>query len=150
MPDVLPVYATTVARLAPLLCGLPKILVGIDGRDGVGKTTLARYLAWNFNISLVEGDLHMKDGCQIPEYHLDELNRIIKRRLDRRPVIVESVGLFHLLEKLGRAPNFVIYCESNNADNDDPDNPVCAWLNDYHKKYGPRDRADFVANTTRE
>ena len=34
-------------------------LIAIDGLLGVGKTTLGRYLAWRFNISLVGSDLFL-------------------------------------------------------------------------------------------
>jgi hypothetical protein len=77
---------------------------------------------------------------------LDEINRIIQFRLDKpRPVILESVALFRLLEHLGRTPAFVIYCHS---DNYDPDNELCAWLDEYDQAYNPKQRANFVADIT--
>src|SRR4051812_8493386 len=55
----LPQYKDVIAALTPVLNDLPGKLIAIDGRSGVGKTTLGRYLAWQFNISLVESDLFL-------------------------------------------------------------------------------------------
>jgi cytidylate kinase len=48
-----------VEALTPIMRGLPGVIVTIDGRDGVGKTTLGRYLAWYFNVTLIETDLFL-------------------------------------------------------------------------------------------
>ena len=146
MPVILPAYAKVVEALKPLLFDLPGKLVGIDGRNGIGKTTLGRYLAWKFNISLIEGDLFLKVGRGTPKHYLDEINRIIQFRLDKpRPVILESIGLFHILERLGRRSDFVIYCHSDNYDADDELRP---WLDEYDHTYAPRHRANVVADIT--
>jgi len=55
----LPQYKVVMTALMPILYDLPGKLIAIDGRLGVGKTTLGRYLAWRFNISLVETDLFL-------------------------------------------------------------------------------------------
>ena len=55
----LPQYSDVIRALTPVLHDLPGRLIAIDGRSGVGKTTLGRYLAWRFNISLVESDLFL-------------------------------------------------------------------------------------------
>ncbi len=54
MPAVLPAYLRVVNALTPVMRGLPGVIVTVDGRDGVGKTTLGRYLAWHFNVTLIE------------------------------------------------------------------------------------------------
>ena len=146
MPVPLPAYANVVEALKPLLFDLPGILVGIDGRNGIGKTTLGRYLAWKFNVSLIEADLFLKVGCGTPEHFLNEINRIIQFRLDKpRPVILESIGLLRILERLGRRSDFMVYCYSNNYD---PDDELRPWLDEYDHTYAPRDRANIVADIT--
>jgi uridine kinase len=99
-----------VEALTPIMVDLPGIIVTIDGRDGVGKTTLGRYLAWHFNVTLIETDLFI-----IPaEDHLihldDQVNRIIERRITiPRPVIVEGISMRQLMQRIGREADFSIY-----------------------------------------
>ena len=99
-----------VEALTPIMQGLPGVIVTIDGRDGVGKTTLGRYVAWHFNVSLVETDLFIipaKDHF----FHLDDqINRIIEQRVATPlPVIVEGISMRQLMKRINRAPDFAIY-----------------------------------------
>jgi uridine kinase len=110
MPTVLPSYQPLVEALTPVMRGLPGVIVTIDGREGVGKTTLGRYLAWTFNVTLIETDLFL-----IPtrDYHLhldDQINRIIERRVTTPlPVIAEGIAILQLMKRIHRTPDFSIY-----------------------------------------
>lgn len=105
-------YEQVVEALTPVLQNLPGKVVAIDGRDGSGKTTLGRFLAWYFNVSLIETDLFLFDGEGF-SYRLEEINHIIGIRLSKpRPVIVEGVGLLSLLSQLGRSADFLIYAKN--------------------------------------
>src|SRR5260370_12286837 len=90
--------------------GLPGVIVTIDGRDGVGKTTLGRYLAWHFNVTLIETDLFLIP-TQDHLIHLDDqINRIIERRITSPlPVIVEGISMLQLMNRINRAPAFSVY-----------------------------------------
>src|ERR1700691_3860767 len=89
------------SALAPILYNLPGKLVAIDGRSGTGKTTLGRYLAWRFNVSLVESDLFLVPSQGTLVYHNEAINRVIARRIEKpRPVIVEGVAVLRLLAEL--------------------------------------------------
>jgi hypothetical protein len=59
LPAVLPAYLQVINALTPVMRRPRGIIVTIDGRDGVGKTTLGRYLAWHFNVTLIETDLFL-------------------------------------------------------------------------------------------
>ena len=109
-PLVLPAYAKVVEALTPLVRERPGTIITIDGRDGVGKTTLGRFLAWHFNVTLIETDLFIIPA-QDHFLHLDDqINRIIERRVaNRLPVIVEGISMLQLMKRLNRTPDFSIY-----------------------------------------
>jgi uridine kinase len=107
---VLPSYSQVVDAMTPIMRGLLGVIVTIDGRDGVGKTTLGRYLAWHFNVTLIETDLFLIP-TQDHLIHLDDqINRIIERRITSPlPVIVEGVSMLQLMKRINRVPAFSVY-----------------------------------------
>lgn len=112
----LPQYKEVMTALTPILYDLPAKLIAIDGQLGAGKTTLGRYLAWQFNISLVESDLFLIPNQGKLVHLQDALKHVITSRLEKpRPVIVESVAVRRLLRDLALKPDFVIYVSSKDA-----------------------------------
>ena len=110
MPEILRPYLEVVEALTPVMRRLPGIIVTIDGRFGVGKTTLGRYLAWHFNVSLIETDLFLIPAREHLIHLDDQINRIIERRITTpRPVIVEGISMLQLMKRIGRIPDFSIY-----------------------------------------
>src|SRR5437899_1718533 len=94
----------------PVMRVLPVLIVTVDGRDGVGKTTLGRYLAWQFNVTLIETDLFMIPAEDYLIHLDDQINRIIERRITTPlPVIVEGVSVLQLMKRINRTPGFKIY-----------------------------------------
>ena len=143
MPLILSDYSKATSALASVLYDLPPRLIGIDGGANVGKTTLGRYLAWHFNVSLIEGDLFLQDGGSI-EHRLWDIDRLIQERLVReRPVVLETILFLQVLEQIGRRADFMIYCENGSESRDDSMDPL---LQVYESKYSPRTRAHLVLN----
>jgi hypothetical protein len=138
----LPQYKEVMTALAPILYDLPAKLIAIDGQLGVGKTTLGRYLAWLFNISLVESDLFLIPNQGQLVYLQDALKHVIASRLDKpRPVIVESVAVRRLLRDLALKPDYVIYVSSSNAAES---RSLKEEIASYEAEFKPATSADMV------
>ena len=138
----LPQYRQVVDALAPVLYDLPGKIVAIDGRPHSGKTTLGRYLAWRFNVSLIETDLFLFEDRGALIYRLDDIDRIIEARLRKpRPVVVDSAVALRLMAELERKPDFTVYVSST-----DPVETLA--LRDevaaYEAKYSPKSKADLT------
>jgi uridine kinase len=142
--EILPSYLQVVDALTPVMRGLPGIIVTIDGRFGVGKTTLGRYLAWHFNVSLIETDLFLIPARDHLIHLDDQINRIIERRITTpRPVIVEGIAMLQLMKRIHRVPDFSIYVTN-------PKHPsgevMDRRLSTYEAAFSPSAIANIVIN----
>jgi uridine kinase len=136
-------YSQVVAALAPMLCNLPPRIVAIDGRPGCGKTTLGRFLAWWFNVSLIETDHFLFEGEGRYRYRADEIARIIDFRMrGNLPVIVEGVTILRQLASINRAADFLIYVENASAPTLRREYEV--QFQDYEAEFKPQHRADIT------
>ena len=141
MVRVLPVYLQVVDTLWPQLRGSPGVIVTIDGRDGVGKTTLGRYLAWYFNVSLIETDLFLIPALDHIIYLDDQINRIIERRVTSPlPVIVEGVAMLELMKRINRVPDVRLYVTNTQHAGSKLMDPR---LSAYEAAYAPAASADM-------
>lgn len=142
-------YTPVVLALQPVLDNLPGKIVAIGGGLGSGKTTLGRYLAYRFNVSLIETDmLRLKNHAGRLAYREDVLAQAIASRIDRRfprPVIVEGAVVLRLLADIGRRPDFYIHIsaadEANVIDSEERQD-----VETYDAEYHPREIADFVSH----
>ena len=143
---VLPSYAKVVEALMPIMRNLPGVIVTIDGRAGVGKTTLGRFLAWHFNVTLIETDLFLIPARDYLIHLDDQVNRIIERRITSpRPVIVEGVAILQLMKRINRVPDFSIYVTK-------PQQPSSGALErrlaKYEDEFVPEAKANIVVEIT--
>ena len=134
-------YNGATAALQPVLKDFGPVLVAIDGRLGSGKTTLGRYLAWHFNITLIETDLFLKVGKGFL-YRQGELQRVVAGRIGRgKPVLVEGAAMGWLLPKLGYEFDFSLYVHNTGPASRDN---AHEHIESYESACQPLQRANFV------
>ncbi len=84
-------------------------ILAIDGRDGIGKSVLARYLAYRLNMPVSETDNFLLGDGTFD--HNDCLNLTFRKRHDRNnPTIVEGIFAAKTLEKIGLEADLLIRC----------------------------------------
>lgn len=127
------------SKLDTILYDLPGKIIAIDGRDGVGKTSLGRYFACRYNISLIELDLFIDQSNNT--YYLEDINRIINYRLNiPRPIIIEGIKVMELLKSLEKNWDFLIYISNSSFDGS---KMLFSLISKYEEKFQPIKSADF-------
>ena len=149
-------YVEMHQRVATALgLGRRPILIGIDGRDGHGKTSAASWLAWQFGMPALHLDLFSKlhEFERAMEWRSSDLAGSVRARLER-PLIVEGVLLLDALNKIDRKPDFLIFVDKEepkrvrdrSLDHDLADHrPFCLsnQVTQYFERENPSARADF-------
>ncbi|MGH7228467.1 MAG: hypothetical protein ACREIH_04560 [Nitrospiraceae bacterium] len=116
-----------------------RMIIGIDGVDGVGKSWLARFLSWKLEMPTIETDLYLK-GTGRYELWTDDIRRIVQKRLsDNRPLIIEGAFLLQTLQALDIQHEILIYVRSQRRDDGGLDG-----LLTYSTNFAPIKAAHFV------
>ena len=110
------------------------LLIGIDGADGVGKSSLASWLAWQLGMPTVHLDFYLVHGSEPQTWMVKEIDRMIGQRIDgERPMIIEGTFLLDVLEQIEWQPDFLIYVRGRGI----------LPLTDYLTRQNPEARAHF-------
>lgn len=142
-------YPIETARYMEIRCRIVQeasdgrpFVVGIDGPDGAGKSSLASYLSWQLNIAAIGLDLFLVPDQEEIVHDTKLLSQVLSKRLEQnRVTIVEGVKLLEVLAKQQRQPDFLIYvertdhCGSTKLNNE---------LQAYRDCWRPKDNADEV------
>jgi hypothetical protein len=95
------------------------LLIGIDGLDGSGKSSLTSWLAWQLEMPALHLDIYMIRDSHPLSWRFDELASAIDGAQfipRKRPVIVEGVWLLRVLDRINRAPDCLICVEKESHD----------------------------------
>jgi hypothetical protein len=87
------------------------LLIGIDGVDGCGKSSLAAWLSWQFEMPAIRLDIFIVPDSDPLALRFDDLVRTVDGAQlvpKRRPVIVEGIMLLRNLARISRPPDFLI------------------------------------------
>jgi hypothetical protein len=69
------------------------LLIGIDGLDGSGKTSLAAWLSWQLEMPAVHLDLYIVRDSSPLQFRTNDLKAALDARATQeRPVIVEGIS----------------------------------------------------------
>ena len=92
------------------LNGWRRYVIAFDGRDGAGKSTIARYLAWQLGMPAIELDTFHAGVPGTYELRYGDLTAVLGSRLDAdRPVIVEGLFVLRSLERVELEPDYLIH-----------------------------------------
>jgi hypothetical protein len=104
------------AKLRAAIVGLKPapMLIGIDGKDGSGKSSCGAWLSWQLNLPCIHLDQYVKPNSE--GWHVDHLRHAIESRVgvgSGWPVIVEGCLLLHALAQIERMPNYLVFVENS-------------------------------------
>jgi hypothetical protein len=118
---------------------LRKLLICVDGANGVGKSSLASWLAWQLGAVAIHLDLYVIPDTRPLQWRTGDLQRAIDARLRIGPVILEGVLALNALEAVKRSPDFLIFAEGSS-----PSLRLGPEIAAYNAQRRPRDRANFT------
>ena len=118
------------------------MIIGVDGRDGEGKSTFARYRAWRLEMPCIDLDMFLNTGKGEYDLRFDDLSRAICTGLNlNRPVLVEGIFLLQMLRELNFPTEILVYAKKR------PPNLTSTFeakLRDYRHPFKPEAVAQHV------
>lgn len=115
------------------------LLIVIDGADGIGKSSLASWLAWQLGAPAIYLDLYVIRGSNPLRWRSDELERIVHTRLVEHagPLVAEGVLILDALGVIGRKPDFLVYVDGEGG------HGLSSRIAEYRIRHRPEQQAQF-------
>jgi hypothetical protein len=101
------------------------LLITIDGSDGVGKSSLASWLAWQLGAPAIHLDLYLVRGSDPLRWRSDDLR------------VIEGILILDALDKIGRRPDFLMYVDGEGG------HSLSTRLADYRARCNPQQQSQF-------
>jgi uridine kinase len=118
------------------------LLIGIDGVDGAGKSSLAAWLSWQLQMTALSLDVYLIRDSDPITWRFEDLTRAVEGAQHdppTRPVIVEGIALLRVLKTIGRLADFKVYVEK-----DEHTPGMRDYLNSYIEEHRPQEKANYV------
>jgi hypothetical protein len=114
------------------------LLIAIDGADGVGKSSLASWLAWQLGAPAICLDLYVIRGSHPLRWRTEDLRRVVNARLvdHAAPLVIEGVMVLDALAAIDRKPDFLVYLDGEGGYG------LSDRLAAYRARHQPDQRAD--------
>jgi len=115
------------------------LLIAVDGADGIGKSSLASWLAWQLGAPAINLDLYVIKGSNPLRWRSDELQRIVHTRLVEHagPLVAEGVLILDALDAIGRKPDFLVYVDGEGG------HSLSSRIAEYRMRHKPKQQAQF-------
>jgi uridine kinase len=115
------------------------LLIAVDGADGIGKSSLASWLAWQLGMPAVQLDLYLITGRQPIQWMTEDLERVVAHRLARKqPLIIDGVLALDALDQIKRKADFVVFVTGN------IESRITSQVEEYRSRRKLPERADFT------
>ena len=154
-----PCYAALHAKVSEALGPDRRpIIIGLDGRNGHGKSSAASWLAWQFEMTTIHLDLFIEEqkseGGAICKWRTEDLARCIEScEAKQQPLVIEGVLLLDVLSIIQKTPDLLVVVEqfdplrrrdrSQDDDLDQRESSLCPQITKYFEGRRLPDTADF-------
>lgn len=134
---------TDIQEIIRIIGALKPRLIGIDGPDGSGKSTLGKELVTRLGYDSICLDdyLNKKQGSYFPALNISKLKDDIKSK-GGGLLVIEGVLLFKVLDSIGIKPDYCIYTTDGVWFYD--------WAEEYEGKYSNLTIKEIIDRTEKE
>jgi hypothetical protein len=114
------------------------LLIAVDGADGIGKSSLASWLAWQLGAPAIHLDFYLVRGSDPLDGAATSCSASSGRDSlsTRGPLIVEGILMLDALDSIGRKPDFLVYVDGEGS------HGLSGRLAGYRTRYQPEQHAD--------
>jgi hypothetical protein len=123
------------------------LLIGIDGIDGSGKSSVASWLSWQLQMPAIHLDMYIVRSSDPLIWRFDDLARALggaELEPRERPVIVEGILLLHVLREIDRVPEFLVFVEKDAQEPFAQETGLRQHLDSYLGRHKPKETADYM------